>query len=91
MKIPTYEEFPLMPTRAAMKELCDLGLDLTDVAEVLEDGYDCYRSKRKKGTIEKCIDKGNKTLKTVVVQSFNHSLDTDVWAITHVGIFTKRR
>ncbi len=91
MKIPTYKGFPLIPTRSALKEMCDLGIDLTTVVEVLEDGYDCYRSKRKKGTIEKCADKGNKTLKTVVVQSFNYSLDTDVWAITHVGIFTKRR
>ena len=91
MKIPTYEGFTLIPTRSAMKEMYDLGIDMTTVAEVLEDGYDCYRSKRKKGTIEKCIDKGSKTLKIVVVQSFNHSLQADVWAITHAGMFTKRR
>ena len=74
-----------------MKELCDLGIDLANVVEVLEEGYDCYRSKRKSGTVEKCVDKGNKTLKIVAVQSYNYSLRTEVWAITHAGIFTKRR
>ena len=88
---PTYKELPLIPTRAAMKELFDLGMDLFNDAEILDDGYDCYRSKRKTGTLEKCVDKGGKTIKVVVVQSYNHSLDTDVWAITHVGVFTKRR
>lgn len=74
-----------------MKELCDLGIDLTTVVEVLENGYDCFRSKRKAHTIEKCIDKGTKTLKIVAVKSYNYSLQTDVWVITHAGVFTKRR
>lgn len=74
-----------------MKELHDSGIDLVMTAEVLDDGYDCYRSKRKTGTLERCIDRGGKTIKVVVVQSYNHSLQTEVWVITHVGVFTKRR
>jgi len=91
MIVASHEGFVLVPTRSAMKELFDLGLDLFMVAEVLEDGYDCHRSRRKKGTLERCIDREGKTIKVVVVRSFNHSLQTDVWAITHVGVFTKRR
>ncbi len=88
---PTYKEFPLIPTKSAMKELFDLGMDLFTVADVLDQGYDCHRSKRKTGTLERCIDKGGKTVNVVVVQSYDHSLQTEVWAITHVGMFTKRK
>jgi hypothetical protein len=91
MIFPAYKDCPLIPTRSAMKELCDLGIDLATVVEVLESGYDCCRSKRKTGTIERCVDKGSKTMKIVAVQSYNYSLRTEVWAITHAGMFTKRR
>jgi hypothetical protein len=91
MNAPTYKGFPLIPTRSAMKEMFDLGIDLFMVAEILDTGYDCCRSRRKAGTLERCIDRSGKTMKAVVVQSYNHDLGTDVWAITHVGIFTKRR
>ena len=91
MITPAYKELPLIPTRAAMKELFDQGMDLFGVAEILDDGYDCYRSRRKAGTIERCIDRSGKTMKVVVVKSYNHSMQADVWAITHVGMFTKRR
>jgi hypothetical protein len=88
---PSHKGFPLVLTRSAMKELFDLGLDLVKMAEVLDDGYDCYRSRRKKGTLERCVDRSGKTIKVVAVLSYNHSLRTEVWAITHVCVFTKRR
>lgn len=91
MITPTFEGIALIPTRSALKEMFDLGFDLFMVAEILEKGHDCSRSKRTAGTIEKCIDRAGKTLKAVAVQSYNHSLDMDVWVITHVGMFTKRR
>jgi hypothetical protein len=91
MIAPTYEGARLIPTRSALKEMFDLGFDLFVIAEILEIGYDCSRSKRKTGTLERCIDRSGKTIKAVVVQSYNHDLGTDVWVITHVGMFTKRR
>lgn len=91
MLTPTYKGLSLIPTRSAMVEIFDMGFDLYMVSEILEKGYDCQRSPRKKGTLEKCLDRGSKTMKVVVVQSYNHDKEADVWAITHVGMFTKRR
>ncbi|MFO7618330.1 MAG: hypothetical protein R6W91_01535 [Thermoplasmata archaeon] len=91
MDIPTYKYCQLIPSRSALKEMYDLGFDLFMVTEILEEGYDCSRSRRTAGTIERCIDRGGKTLKAVAVQSYNHSLGAEVWVITHVGMFTKRR
>ena len=70
-----------------MNELMRCGMLLEDVARVLRDGFDCSRSKRKKGTLEKCVRKGKKTLKVVVAKSFNYSLNTECWVLIHVGLF----
>ena len=91
MIAPTYKDAPLIPTRSALKEMFDLGIDLFMVAEILEIGYECCRSKRKLGTLERCIDRSGKTMKAVAVQSYNYNQDSEVWVITHVGTFTKRR
>ena len=42
-----------------------------------------------KEIIERCLDKGRKTIRVVVAKSFNFSLDSEVWAIIHVGITSK--
>ena len=53
---PTYKNLPIIPvqTRRGQKnvidELAKHGMDLDDVAEVLSEGYDCSRSKRRKRT-----------------------------------------
>ena len=56
------------------------------VLDILENGYDCQRSKRKKGTIERCKKAGKKIHKVVVVDSPQYWDDTEVWLITHVGV-----
>lgn len=59
----------LVPTKSAYYEMIDLRLDLYDVLEVLERGRDCERSKRAKGTVEKCLRRKKKTYKVVAAES----------------------
>lgn len=91
MVYPLFLDLPLIPTRSAMTELYNESLDLYAVLDVLECGYDCPRGRRSKGIIERCLDKGRKTIRVVVAKSFNYSLDSEVWVITHVGITSKSR
>lgn len=80
MVYPLFLDLPLVPTRCAMTELYNENLDLNAVLDVLERGYDCPRSRRSKEIIERCLDRGRKTIRVVVAKSFNFSLDTEVWA-----------
>jgi hypothetical protein len=36
-------------TEKAYREMAELGMDLHDVKEILENGFNCSRSKRRKG------------------------------------------
>jgi len=84
---PKFKGLPVIPSAAADKELAKFNLLLSDAARVLEKGFDCSRSKRKKGVLEKCVKKGKKTLKVVSVKSYNYSLETECWLLIHVGVF----
>ncbi len=88
---PSYAGKKLIITDAAMRELFQYGYDQYDVIDILEEGYDCSRSKREEHIIERCIDRKRKTLKVVISRSYNHFLDSEVWVIIHFGIKTKRR
>ena len=90
MLFPLFESKPLIPSRTAMNELMKCNITLSDAAEMLEEGFNCSRSKRKKGTIEKCRIEGKKTIKVVAVKSFNYSLNTECWLLIHVGIFGRK-
>ena len=68
-----------------MNEMYDNDISLDDVIEILDEGFDCSRSKRSENTIERCIKKGNKIVKAVVVET-DYNL-----VITHVGVFTASR
>ena len=81
----------MVPTKSASDELFNLGLNLEDVIIVLNEGYDCKRSRRKKNIVERCLDKRNKTIKVVLARIFFYSLDEEIWHITHVGITSKKR
>lgn len=93
---PTYQGLPIITvqTRRGQKnvidELVKNGMDLDDVAEILNEGYDCSRSKRRKGVLEKCIHKGNKTIKVVVQLGFIELDGKDCWELIHVGKFSRR-
>ena|SRR3989338_3863435 len=82
---PEWQGLPLVPTRAALDELARYGFSLTDVKGVLEEGYDCSSSGRKKGTFEKCVRTKSLVVKAVVVRSYNYSLATECWAVIHIG------
>lgn len=59
---PKFEGLPIIPSRHSLNELMQCNLLLEDVVSVLSEGFDCYRSKREKGTLEKCVRKGKKKL-----------------------------
>ena len=60
----------------------DNDISLIDIEHIIESGFDCYRSKREKNKLEKCIRKGRKIIKVVVVDTGEHLV------IIHVGTFT---
>lgn len=74
-----------------LDELLQHEMDLDDVAEILNNGYDCSRSKRREGVVEKCMNKGNKSLKAVVQQGTVMLDNKECWELIHVGKFTRRR
>ena len=73
-------------SRAAYREAMKLDIDAFDILDVLENGYDCERSKRKRGTVERCKRFGKKIVKVVVVDSAQEWNDTQVWLAIHVGV-----
>lgn len=91
---PKYKNLPVIPVQTrrggknVLDELAKEGLDLFDVAEILENGYKTHR-KRRKDVIERCINKGNKTIEVVVQKSF--CFEEEVWEIIHAGSFTKKK
>ncbi len=83
LMIVRWQGIQIVPTQAAYYELIDLKFDLYDVLEILERGSNCERSKRAKGTVEKCIRSKGKIYKVVVVRSTY--LGNPAWRIIHVG------
>ncbi len=89
MIYPHYEGLLLVPSRSVAIELYNCNLMLRDILDILEHGYDCAKSKRKKGIIERCMDHKRKTTKVVIAKSYNYSLDSEAWVLIHVGVITK--
>lgn len=91
---PTWQGKPIrIFKRTVMHELVELGMDLWDVVEILESGYDCALDRRKKGVYEKCIRKGKKTVKVVVESGEEILLEKriSIWVLRHVGMFSEVR
>lgn len=83
-----YKSLLLIPSRAAMKEMMQLGFALSDCKEILENGYEAPR-KRAQDTEEKWYGKRNKTYNVVIVKSVNYALNEEIYLIIHVGEFTR--
>lgn len=86
-----YKGLRIEVTLSASAELLKENLDLNDVVEILEEGYDCERSKRKENIIERCIKKGNKVVKVVVAKiwvRYPDNFQEYIWRLIHVGKFT---
>jgi hypothetical protein len=89
-----YKDLRIEVTLAAGRESVSENIDLNDVVEILENGYDCGTGKRKEGRGERCFRRGNKVFKAVVVQTsvmYPDSFQEDVWRLIHVGKFTYSR
>ena len=84
MLYPVWNGLPVVPTRAAIRELDRLHFDVPDAIEVLEKGYDCTR---KGNIVEKCIKERGKIIKIVVARSYSHFLSNECWTIIHAGKF----
>jgi hypothetical protein len=90
MFIEKYKGLRIAVTDSAMRELMKEEKTLYDIVEILEKGYDAPR-KRKKGTIEKWFDKGNKTFNAVIVKDYDEMMKENCWALIHFGKFTRRK
>ncbi len=84
-----YQGLRVVITDAAMRELFKQEKTIYDVIEILEDGYDAPR-RRAVGTIERWLNKGNKTFNAVIVKDYNEIMKEECWVLIHFGKFTKR-
>jgi len=80
--IPVWKGKPILPTRSAQNEMFDIDVSLFDIEDILEESFECSRSKREKSTFERCVQRGQKIIKVVVVDTGDH------FVITHVGAIT---
>ena len=88
LNTPRYKGLRIVPSLSAARELMKNSETLDFVVEMLEAGYDAP-SKRKKGTIERWLDRGNKTCNAVIARDYNEITREDVWVLIHLGKFTK--
>lgn len=65
------------------------GKALDEVSKILNCGYNAPR-KRKKDTIERWLDAGNKTYNAVIAKDYNEISREEIWVLIHFGKFTKR-
>ncbi len=86
----TYQGLRIAVSLSAARELMEEEKTVDDVVEVLETGYDAPR-KRRVGTIERWLNKGNKTYNAVIVKDHDNSMNEEVWVLIHFGRFTRRK
>jgi hypothetical protein len=85
-----YKGLRIHVSHSAMGELFNHGATMDDVASVLEQGRDAPR-RRARGTIERWLDRGEKTFNAVVARDYDHTLREEVWVLIHYGCFTRKR
>ena len=76
----TYKGKPILPTKTALNELSDIDVNLYEVPEILEKGFEIR--KRKKNIIERGIQRGNRVINVVAVDMGNY------YKLIHAGEFT---
>jgi len=74
----------LRPSKHAIREMIQLGMDLYDVVDIL-DNKDAEDHPRGKDTIEKILKVGKTIYNVVVMESYAYDIDEDIWLILHVG------
>lgn len=75
----------LIPTKRALDEMSRHDIDMYKVKEILDDGFDCARSKRKSNVWERGIRRGGKIAKAVVADMGSY------YKIIHAGEFTEKK
>ncbi len=75
----------LRPSASAYGEMEELALSLDDMKNVLENGFDCPASRRKQGTLERCLREGNKVVRVVVAEDYTVSLEEPAWVVVHAS------
>lgn len=89
-----YKGYRIDSTNAASRELVHHGYSLYDVKRILEEGYDCSRSRRKVNILEKCIRQGRKEVKAVVALitvPYSDGYTDTLWKLIHFGVVTYTR
>ena len=76
---------PLIPTKRVLDEMEHADIDMYLAVEVLNEGFDCARSKRKKNIYERCLQRGKKIMKVVVADIGSY------YKLIHVGVFTEKK
>ncbi len=74
-------------SKEVSEELMNFGADIENCKEILETGYE--PRKRRRGKIERWMDKGNKTFNVVIVEGYDEILKEECWVIIHFGRLTK--
>lgn len=89
LPLATYKGLKVSCSKSALRELTKHEKNIEDILEILHKGYEAPR-KRKRNTIEKWLNKGNKTYNVVIVQDYFRILNEKVWLVTHFGKFTRK-
>ena len=76
----TYKGKLIFPTKTALNELSEININLHEVPEILEKGFEIR--KRKKNIIERGVQRGSKVVNVVVVDL------GDYYKLIHAGEFT---
>lgn len=76
---------PLIPTKNALDEMSHRDVDMHKAKEILDEGFDCAKSKRKPNVYERGIRRGGKIVKVVVADIGGY------YKIIHVGKFTEKK
>ena len=84
--MPAYRNIPIIAvTESAVKEAEKLGLTLDDIACLLDESYDCAKSKRKSGIEERCVRTDGKIMKIVVELRVSKS-GFEYWRVRQIGL-----
>lgn len=75
-----YKGKPILPTKTALNELNEIDVNLYEVPDILENGFDIR--KRKKNITERGFLRGNKIINVVVVDLGSY------FKLIHAGEFT---
>ena len=76
----TYKGKPILPTKTALNELSEIDVNLYEVPEILEKGFEVR--KRAKNITERGVQRGNKIINVVVVDLGNY------YKLIHAGKFS---